>query len=227
MHITKLNEQNPIIMITFGFKNKYGSVVRSIAALALGLLMVFNPENSLALVVRIFACFLIASGIISAIIGIKQKVQGTQNMMILNSVIDVALGIILYFTAGFICNFILYMIGFILLAVGIMQIIVLISATSFVGMGVFAFLLPALAAFGGGLLLFNPFPQKAMGMIAGIALVIYGASELLAAFKMRKAMEEYEIRFSKPKQEPVKDEDDVKIDTSKAIDVEFEEVDEQ
>lgn len=214
-------------MITFGFKNKYGSVVRSIAALALGLLMVFNPEDSLALVVRIFACFLIASGIISAVIGIKQKIQGTKNMMILNSVIDVALGLILYFTAGFICNFILYLIGFILLVVGVMQIIVLISATSFVGMGVFAFLLPALAAIGGGLLLFNPFPQKAMGLIAGIALVVYGVSELLATFKMRKAMEEYEIRFSKKKEETAKVDDDVKIDTSKAVDVEFEEVDEQ
>lgn len=214
-------------MITFGFKNKYGSVVRSIAALALGLLMVFNPENSLALVVKIFACFLIASGIISAVIGLKQSIQGTKNMMMLNAVIDVLIGVVLYFTAGFICNFILYLIGFILLAVGVMQIIVLISATSFVGMGVFAFLLPALAAIGGGLLLFNPFPQKVMGLIAGIALVIYGASELLAAFKMRKAMEEYEIRFSKPKQDPVKDEDDAKIDTSKAVDVEFEEVDEQ
>lgn len=213
-------------MITFGFKNKYGSMVRSIAALALGLLMVINPEDSLAFVVRIFACFLIASGVISAVIGLKQKIQGTQNMMLLNSVIDVVLGVILYFTASFICNFILYFIGFILLAVGIMQIIVLISATSFVGMGFFAFFLPALAAVGGGLLLFNPFPQKIMGIIAGVALVIYGASELLAAFKMRKAMQEYEIRFAKPKQEPVKD-DDIKIDTSKAMDVEFEEVDEQ
>lgn len=214
-------------MITFGFKNKYGSMVRSIAALALGLLMVINPEDSLAFVVRIFACFLIASGVISAVIGLKQKIQGTQNMMLLNSVIDVVLGVILYFTASFICNFILYFIGFILLAVGIMQIIVLISATSFVGMGFFAFFLPALAAVGGGLLLFNPFPQKIMGIIAGVALVIYGASELLAAFKMRKAMQEYEIRFAKPKQEPVKDDDDIKIDTSKAMDVEFEEVDEQ
>lgn len=214
-------------MITFGFKNKYGSMVRSIAALALGLLMVINPEDSLAFVVRIFACFLIASGVISAVIGLKQKIQGTQNMMLLNSVIDVLLGVILYFTASFICNFILYFIGFILLAVGIMQIIVLISATSFVGMGFFAFFLPALAAVGGGLLLFNPFPQKIMGIIAGVALVIYGASELLAAFKMRKAMQEYEIRFAKPKQEPVKEDDDIKIDTSKAMDVEFEEVDEQ
>ena len=33
--------------------------------------------------------------------------------------------------------------------------------------------------------------------MAGVALIIYGASELLSSWKMRKAIDEYEVKFPK------------------------------
>jgi uncharacterized membrane protein HdeD (DUF308 family) len=42
---------------------------------------------------------------------------------------------------------------------------------------------------GGAILLFNPFSQNVMGLIAGVALIIYGASVVSSYWKMRKAIE--------------------------------------
>ena len=65
------------------------------------------------------------------------------------------------------------------------------------------------------------FIGEAIGVIAGAALIVYGASELLSSWKMKKAIDEYEIRFpsEKPETEP---EEDVQVK-----DVEYEKVDEQ
>ena len=65
-------------------------------------------------------------------------------------------------------------------------------------MGVFAFVLPVIVLMSGMFLLSNPsFLGSAVGIVAGVALIIYGASELLSSWKMRKAMDEYEIKFPK------------------------------
>ena len=103
-----------------------------------------------------------------------------------------------------------------------MQIFVLVSAGSFVRMGVLAFVFPALSVLGGLLLVFEPFGiASAITLVAGIALFIYGVSELIASWKMRKAMKEYEIRFSpEAGRKPDVREPDIEV-----RDVEYEKVD--
>ena len=65
-------------------------------------------------------------------------------------------------------------------------------------MGIFSFVLPAVVLMSGLFLLSNPsFLGSAVGVVAGVALIIYGASELLSSWKMRKAIDEYEIKFPK------------------------------
>ena len=65
------------------------------------------------------------------------------------------------------------------------------------------------------------FVGETIGVIAGAALIVYGASELLSSWKMKKAIDEYEIRYPQPEdksgEEPV---GDVK-------EVDYEKIDEQ
>ena len=45
--------------------------------------------------------------------------------------------------------------------------------------------------------MFHPFGLgSVITLVAGIALLVYGISELMATWKMRKAMKEYEIHYS-------------------------------
>ena len=60
--------------------------------------------------------------------------------------------------------------------------------------GVMAFVMPVLVLLAGAFLVARPtFIGTAVGTVAGAALIVYGASELLSSWKMRKAIDEYEI----------------------------------
>lgn len=205
-------------MITFGFRNKIGGFGRAIAALVLGVLLVVSPDKSVALVVKFFACFLIASGLVSLVTGIVNRKDSSRDLMYVNSAVDILLGVFVFVFAGAIGHFILFLIGGLLLVFGIFQIIALFSARRYVGMGIFAFLLPALACIGGALLFFNPFSRHIMGIIAGVALIVYGISELQANWKMHKAMDAFEKGFDPDANFASKPQDGLKDVTVEKVD---------
>ena len=104
-----------------------------------------------------------------------------------------------------------------------MQLVTLFSTRGVVAMGVLAYVLPALVTMLGAFMLFNPFAESVMSTMAGVALIIYGASELLSSWKMKKAVEEYEIHMTQEtKQAAPEDMSGVEIK-----DVDYEKVDEQ
>ena len=117
----------------------------------------------------------------------------------------------------------IYLIGFVLLAFGVVQIAALFGARRIIGLGLGAFFLPTVVTLVGGFILFNPFAESVMVMIAGAALIVYGASEFLSSWRVKKAIDEYEIHQAPVSEQPAVSEsglDDVK-------DVHYEKVDEQ
>lgn len=210
-------------MFTFGYKSKINGPLRALIALVIGFLMVLRPEEALTTVVKIIAAFMLASGLVSLIVGLKDKNNGSLPIMSFNAIVDVLLGLLLFMFPGFVAKFIIYLIGFMLLAFGLVQLLALFSAKKAVGMGLGAFILPGTVTVIGAFLLFNPFAESVMVMIAGAALIVYGASELLSSWKMKKAIDEYEIHQAPQEEQPSEPENplaDVK-------DVEYEKVDEQ
>ena len=185
-------------MITFGYNSRFKGPFRALAALAIGVVMVVSKTNALNLVVQIIAAFLIASGIVTLAVGYKQRANGTFSLMAANTVVDILLALVLFMFPGFFANLLVYLIAFALICFGIFQLVSLGSASRFLGMGVFAFVLPVIVLMSGLFLLSNPsFLGSAVGVVAGVALIIYGASELISSWKMRKAIDEYEIKFPK------------------------------
>lgn len=184
-------------MITFGFRNKMSGLLRAVIAIALGAVMVSFPGTSLEIIVKIVAAFLIASGVVSLAFGLANRANGGLSLMITNTVVDIVLGIIVFCYPAQVANVVMLLLGIALMVFGIFQITVLVSAGRVFPMGVWSFILPVLCTVGGALVVFHPFGlAKFITLVAGVALLVYGLSELVASWKMRKAMKEYEIKFN-------------------------------
>ena len=185
-------------MITFGYNSRFKGPIRALTALAIGIVMVVSKTNALNLAVQIIAAFLVASGVVSLLVGYRNRANGTFPLMAVNTVVDILLALVIFIFPGFFANLLVYLIAFALICFGIFQLVSLGSANRILGMGVFAFVLPVLVLVSGFFLLANPsFLGSAVGIVAGVALVIYGVSELLSSWRMRKAIDEYEIKFPK------------------------------
>ena len=208
-------------MFTFGYTNRFTGPFRALIALAAGVVMIVYKEQAMDLVVKIIAAFLLASGFVSLAVGLRKKNDSSSKLMTFNAVVDVLIAALLFLFSGAVADFIIYLIGFVVLGFGIFQLIALISANRVSKVGIFALVMPVLVIGAGAFLLFNPeFIKSSVSLVAGIALLIYGASELLSSWKMKKAMDEYEITRmpqDKPAEEPV----------AEVKDVDYEKVDEQ
>lgn len=211
-------------MITFGYKNKFNGPLRAITAIAIGVVMVVSKADALKLVVQIIAAFLLASGLVSLIVGYRNKANGTMGLMGFNAAVDIILGFVLFLFPGFVAGLLTYFIGFVLIGFALFQLVTLASANRVLKVGGLAFLMPVLVLLAGIFLLAKPaFVGEAIGVIAGAALIVYGASELLSSWKMKKAIDEYEIH-----QAPVSETAEDVQDTEAVVkDVEYEKVDEQ
>ena len=63
-----------------------------------------------------------------------------------------------------------------------------------------------------------------MSTMAGVALIVYGASELLSSWKMKQAVDEYEIHMEQEHKQQTVSEDMSGVNVK---DVDYEKVDEQ
>lgn len=210
-------------MFTFGYKSKINGPLRALIALVIGILMVISPEKALTTVVKVIAAFLLASGLVSLFVGLRDKEKGSLPLMSFNALVNVLLGFVLFLFPGFIARFMIYLIGFVLFAFGIVQIAALFGARRVIGLGLGAFTLPIIVTLVGGFVLFNPFAESVMVMIAGAAMIVYGASELLSSWRVKKAIDEYEIHQAPASEQPVIKEGEF----SNVKDVDYEKVDEQ
>lgn len=207
-------------MITFGYKGKFNGLMRALTAIAIGVVMVWSKANALNIAVQIIAAFLVASGVVSFVVGYRNRENGSLALMGVNAIVDVLLGLMLFLFPGFFAGLLVYLIAFVLIGFGLFQLVALGSANSVFRMGALAFILPVIVLLLGIFLLIRPsFIGEAMGIVAGVALMVYGISELLSSWKMKKAIDEYEIKFpsehpeTKPEEEtPVKDVDYEKVD---------------
>ena len=210
-------------MITFGYKNRFGGLLRALAAIAIGIVMVVSRTDAMVLAVRIIAAFLLASGIVSLLVGYKERQNNRMPLMGVNGFVDILIALLVFIFPQVVANLIVYLIGFALLGFGLFQLIALASANKVMKVGGLAFVMPVLVLLAGAFLLARPtFIGTAVGTVAGVALIVYGVSELLSSWKMKKAMDEYDIQH--PQQPSAEKVEDPMADVK---DVDYEKVDEQ
>ena len=102
-------------MFTFGYKSKVNGPMRAFIALVIGIMMVVSPANALTTVVKIIAAFMLASGVVSLVVGLKDKEKGSLPLMSFNALVDLVLGLLMFVFPGVIAKFMIYLIGFVLL----------------------------------------------------------------------------------------------------------------
>lgn len=214
-------------MFTFGYKTSFSSILRALASTGIGLVMVFDNEASVT-VVKVIAAFLCASGVVSLLYGvIRGRREGTLPLMTVNAVVDVVIGLLLYMNPVWVAGFIVTLIGIALILFGGLQLFVLSGTLSLLGIGFPTLILSICAVIGGAFLLFNPFGERVMSICAGGFLILYGVSELISSWRIRKAREAYEIRFGTAA-EPQPDQDTVETHgLDDAREVSYTKVDEQ
>lgn len=175
-------------MITFGYNSRFSSPLRALVFVALGILMLVAKTDAMELVVKIFAAFILAAGIVSIFVGFRQKKEGTMPLSFFNALTNVVIAALLFMFSGFVAKFVSYLLGFVLFGFGMFQLSVLMSMRKNVQVSIAAYILPVLVTLAGVVIFFYPeFFGQSLGLIAGIALIVYGASDLISAFKMKSA----------------------------------------
>ncbi len=183
-------------MFTFGYRTSVSSILRALASIGIGLVMIFD-SNASETVVKVIAAFLLASGLVSLIYGIiRNRKEGILPLMGLNALVDVILGLLLFFNPAWVAGFIVVLIGVVLILFGGLQLLALVGTMSLLGAGFSTLILSIFAVVGGAFLLFSPFGEAVMSICAGSFLILYGVSELLSSWRIHKAREAYEIRFN-------------------------------
>lgn len=196
-------------MITFGFRNKTGGLLRAVAAMVLGGVIMAFPSSALKIVVQVIAAFLIASGLVSLIFGFVNRQNGGFPLMLTNTVVDIILGVVIFMFPAEVASVVMFVIGLVLMLFGIFHISALLSASKVITVGVWTYVMPVLCAVGGAMVIFHPFGLgEFLTVVVGIALLLYGVSELVSSWNMHKAMKEYEIKFNTPVGEKKKGTDD-------------------
>lgn len=177
-------------MITFGYKNRFSGFIRAALALAVGVIMVVSKTDVMVMAVRVMAAFILASGIVSIVVGVRNRQNNQLPLMGVNGGLSIIVALFLFMFPQLVANMMVYLIGFALIASGLLQLIALASANKVAKVGVYAFVMPVLVLLAGAFLLARPaFLGTAVGMVAGAALIVYGVSELLASWKMKKTMD--------------------------------------
>lgn len=211
-------------MITFGYNNKFSSALRALAAIAIGLVMVCSTDATTN-VVKIIAAFLFAAGVVSFGYGFAHRKEGAMSLMTVNSVVDMVIGLLLFLFPSWVAGAIVTIIGAVILIFGVIQILALAGTMSLIGSGLFSLMLSGMAIIGGVLLIFNPFSERVMSVLAGIFLIWYGISDLISMRRVTRAKAEYEIRFSDRKES--QDRDEIPAGLEDVKDAEYHKVDEQ
>lgn len=210
-------------MITFGYREKYSGIARAVFAIIVGAVMVSVKANVLNMVVQFIGAVMAVKGLFAFVLTLLDKDNSGFGVALFGTVVRVALGGFLFFSPEVFVGLLVYMIAFILIVFGVIQLLAMGSASRMIHVGFVAIMLPIFVIAMGVLLVIRPsFIGEAIGLIAGVSLIIYGVSELLSSWKMKKAIDEYDIKF--PSKEPARD---VKESSQVIKDVDCEKVDEQ
>ena len=119
------------MQIIYTSGNYKRTIVKSIVAIVLGLVLVLWPTEVLNYTVKIIGAVFCVTGIISFLVSMRdQDERSARGLTSFNGIGSIILGILLWSMADFFTNMLMYLLGFILIVAGIGQLVMLTSASS-------------------------------------------------------------------------------------------------
>ena len=157
-------------------------IISSIIAIILGIVLVIWPAVVAQSIVQILGILLIAAGVISLFSFLKSK----SSLLLASIILEVLIGIVFLSAPVFILKYLFIVMGILLVAAGIGEIVRLVKMSYGLKASWKLFLLPAIVTACGLFLVFCPKTSTSLVVIYfGVALIIYGISELITAIKLR------------------------------------------
>lgn len=203
-------------MLTFGYQNKFSGPFKALLAIAFGVFLIMTQANAMKLVVQIISVCVFVYGIFSLIFGLRNR---SSHILSTSAVINIAISLLLFTFAGPVSAVIRYILGSLLFLLGMYQTIVLFSARNEMKAGVLPFILPVVIMLAGGMFFSKELiGNDILGVLSGIAFVLFGISELLASFKINQILSEAEKKNNQPEGNWMQ------IDNKSVRDVDYEKV---
>lgn len=158
-----------------------GTILRSIFALVLGLVLVLWPGSAVQYLVIVIGVLFIIPGVISlaSYFRTRSKSPDFSSSFPIESAGSILLGIWLVSTPAFFVNILMYVLGVLLMLAGVLQLVSLSSARKWTAVPVPYYIFPVLILLCGIVILAYPFTVATSAfMFLGIVCLVYGAGEL-------------------------------------------------
>ncbi len=194
------------------------SVFRAICALAIGILLIKYPDNTVTWITIAIGCLFLISGIISLVVYYhatrqvsEYKITDAEGNIVAGEkptfpvvgVGSVILGLLLALTPTVFVTGLMYVIGFILILGAVNQYMNLLNARHFGHIGFGYWIFPSLILLTGLYVIIKPMAPASMAMLVlGWCSLFYGVTELVNALKIHNEKR----KFAKAKEIPVAEE---------------------
>lgn len=189
----------------YSVTNRSYSAVRGVITLAFGMCLLLWPDFTAGLIVKIIAAFLLAAGIITLVFALNANGKsegGVSFLSILNICVYLIFGLLIFIFPGFFMGLIAFLFGAVLLIAGIGQIMNLYYSSKYTKLSGGLYIIPIIIIVCGTALFFSPkFSTQILTMIFGGAVALYGISEIVSAWQLRKVKFTKEGKFSAPVQD--------------------------
>ena len=184
--------KNKIEIMGYGYyvTGRTTSGIRGAITLLMGCCLLFWPGFTAGLIVKLIAGFLLTIGFITlftAIMAASKSNSPLPVIVIINVVVYLVFGLLVFLFPNFFLGLIAFLFGAVLLVAGISQIIGLYQGSRYSYISGGMYIIPVAITVCGIALFFSPRASTEMlTMIFGSAIALYGVSELVAVWKLRK-----------------------------------------
>lgn len=178
------------------------SVFRAICAIAVGAMLIKNPDSTVKCITIAIGILFLVSGVISCVAYFNARLHSTENevydadgkllvggrpMFPIVGLGSVILGFVLALMPGAFVTSLMYVLGGIILLGALNQFMVLIQARKFATLPLWFWVCPTLVLLTGLFVMIKPMESASLPLlIIGWCLLFYGVTECINAFKIHQ-----------------------------------------
>ena len=198
------------------------SIFRAICAIAIGIMLIKYPDNTVTWITVAIGILFLLSGVISVVVyfnAVKhvseykimdsngQVIAGERPTFPLVGIGSIILGLLLALTPNIFITALMYIIGAILILGAVNQFLALVNARRFGNVGFAYWIFPSLILLTGLYVMIKPMSPASMAMlILGWCSLLYGVTEIINSLKIHSNKRKAEKTQEIPVAEEVKEE---------------------
>lgn len=165
------------------------SLLWGVLALVVGIIIAMNPSDAITLSIRLIGLLVLVIGGVQFIsfLELKKRANLSWGAIPFGGVVGLLFGMILLISPNLFQSFVMYLIGALIILLGIWQIssIAKVRKTG-AQAGAQFFIFPILLTLSGIVIIWNPFAAaNIVGIFAGVWIALFGLSEIMAHFVIK------------------------------------------